>query len=185
MLNLTNQHPNYTKYKIGKWTYGLPRVEDWKQADITLTIGNFCSIARGVTIWLGGNHHGEWITTSPLNDLLNVEKIPKFFQVSSKGSVFIGNDVWIGTEVDILSGITIGDGAIIGCRTVVSKNIPPYSVVVGNPAIIKKKRFNDVQIRELLKIKWWDWTDEKIKENIPLLLNNDIDAFILKHQIKT
>jgi len=124
-----DKNPNYAKYKIGRYTYGDPRIEDcWNHKDITLEIGSFCSIARGVTIWLGGNHHSEWVSTAPLNDIFgydpNRQTNRKYHQTGAKGSVIIGNDVWIGADATILSGVTIGDGAIIGAKSVVSKISP-------------------------------------------------------------
>lgn len=180
-----NKNRQYSKYKIGRYTYGDPRVEDcWGHKDVTLEIGSFCSIARGVIIWLGGNHHSEWISTSSLNDYFcydsNRRTNFKYYQTGAKGSVIIGNDVWIGVDAVILSGVTIGDGAVIGTKAVISKSIPPYCIAVGNPARIVKKRFTDDQIQKLLQIKWWDWSDNMIKENIPLILSADIEFFLSK-----
>jgi len=182
-----DKNPKYAKHKIGRYTYGDPRIEDcWCHPGVILQIGSFCSIARGVTIWLGGNHHTEWVSTSNLNDYFNYDPNKhtrsRFYQTGAKGSVFIGNDVWIGSDVTILSGITIGDGAVIGAKAVVAKSIPPYCISAGNPCRVMKKRFADNQIESLMKIKWWNWDDEKIKDNIPLILNKDIDAFISKFE---
>lgn len=178
-----NKNPQYAKYKIGRYTYGDPRVEDcWGHPGVTLEIGSFCSIARGVKIWLGGNHHTEWISTSNLNDYFQYDTNrgtrSKFYQTGAKGSVIIGNDVWIGEDAIILSGVTIGDGAIIGTKSVVSKSVPPYCVAAGNPARVVRKRFTDEQIKGLLKIQWWNWSDDKIKENIPFILSSKLDEFI-------
>jgi len=186
--NFMKKDPRYASYEVGRWTYGDPRIEQWNHEGVTLKIGSFSSIARGVTIWLGGNHHGEWVSTSNLNDYFaynaNRRTNRKFCQVGTKGSVIIGNDVWIGCEATLLSGITIGDGAIIGARAVVAKSIPSYSVAVGNPARVVKKRFTDEQIKALLEIQWWNWDDAKIKEYIPLILNEDVDGFISKAKEK-
>jgi len=183
-FNFMAKDPRYAKYKIGRFTYGDPRIEDcWGHAGVTLQIGSFCSIARGVTIWLGGNHHNEWASTSPLNHFLGYDtgkSKHRFDQTGTKGSVIIGNDVWIGAEATIFSGITIGDGAIIGGKAVVACDVPPYGIAIGNPAGVNRFRFSHDQITKLLKIQWWNWDDEKIKVNIPLILNNDINAFILK-----
>jgi acetyltransferase-like isoleucine patch superfamily enzyme len=179
--SMLDKDPRFSNYKIGKFTYGYkgsPIIE-WENKEAVLEIGSFCSIARGVNIYLGGNHHTEWVTTSPLNQLYNIRK--DINAASTKGNVIIGNDVWIGADVTILSGVTIGDGVVIGTKSIISKSIPPYSVAVGNPAQVVKKRFSDDSISKLLKIKWWDWPDEKIRENISLLLSPNVDDFINKH----
>ena len=100
-------------------------------------------------------------------------------KADKRDGITIGNDVWIGQNVVLLGAITIGDGAIIGAFSVVAKDIPPYAVVVGNPAVIKRFRFSEDQISKLLKIQWWQWDEKKIEENIQDLL--DIDVFLRKH----
>lgn len=187
MFNFMDKDDRYSKYKIGRFTYGDPRVIDcWtKPPDVTLQVGNFCSFASGVTIWLGGNHHTEWVSTSPLNHFLgydqNKSTCHRFDQIGTKGKVVIGNDVWIGADVTILSGVSIGDGAVIGTKSVVSKSVPSYAVVAGNPAQVVRTRFSSPQIAALLNIAWWNWDDQKIKENIPLILSPNIQKFIDRH----
>jgi virginiamycin A acetyltransferase len=124
---------------------------------VNLTIGSFVSIAFDVTVILDGGHDSTAASTYPLLDPAGDR--PNF---RSKGSVTIGNDVWIGLGVTILSGVTIGDGAVIGARAVVAKDVEPYSVVVGNPARVVKRRFSDDVVQRLLQIKWWDWEAEEI-----------------------
>lgn len=169
-------NPKYTNYSIGRFTYGEPLVLEWGEG-ATLNIGSFCSIAPNVTILLGGNHRGDWVTTFPFNiifdDFKDISGHP-----ATRGNVIIGNDVWIGIDALILSGISIGDGAIIAARSVVTKDVEPYTVVGGNPARKIKTRFSDETIENLLKIKWWDWDIEKIKNNVPLLLSRDIHKFL-------
>ena len=97
---------------------------------------------------------------------------------NNKGDIIIGNDVWIGYEAVIMSGVNIGDGAIIGTRAVVTKDIPPYTIVGGVPAKIIRKRFSDEVISQLLEIKWWDWNKEKIKNNIEKIKRGDIENLI-------
>lgn len=92
----------------------------------------------------------------------------------NKGDIVIGNDVWIGYEAVILAGVTIGDGAIIGTRAVVTKDVPPYTIVGGIPAKSIRKRFDDKIINELLRMKWWDWSEEKIALNIGAIQSGDI-----------
>lgn len=166
----------YPLFKIGRETYGNPKVHTWGEG-ATLGIGSFTSIASGVQIFLGGEHRVDWVTTFPFNILWKEGKdIPG--HPKTKGNVQIGNDVWIATEAIIMSGVTIGDGAVIGARAVVTKDVPPYTIVAGNPAAIIKKRFDDKTIQRLLKIRWWDWEDSKIREALPLMLNNEIEKFL-------
>jgi acetyltransferase-like isoleucine patch superfamily enzyme len=163
---------------IGKYTYDLPLV--WNQDDVKLYIGNFCSIAEGVKILLGGNHRIDWVTTYPFGhrhtNIFN--KFNGIGHPSTKGDVIIGNDVWIGEGAKIMSGVIIGDGAVIANDSHVVKNVEPYSIVGGNPAKFIKYRFESEQIEKLLKIQWWNWDDSKINEFTPLLCNEDIDKFI-------
>lgn len=175
-------HELYPQYKIGKGSYGKPKVHSWGEG-ASLEIGAFTSIAKGVQIFLGGNHRTDWVTTFPFSYFwTEAKKIPG--HPKTNGNVTIGSDVWLATEVIIMSGVTIGDGAVIGARAVVTKDIPPYAIAAGNPAIVVKKRFNDKTIQSLLDIQWWNWSEEDIKQAMPLLLNSEIDDFInfsLKH----
>lgn len=169
----------YPNYKIGRGTYSDDlKVYSWGEGS-TLQIGSFCSIAVGVKIFLGGEHRADWVTTYPFSVLwksaFSFSGHPK-----SKGDVIIGNDVWIGTEAVIMSGVTIGDGAVIAARAVVAKDVPPYAIAVGNPAKIIKKRFNDDAINRLLSVKWWNWDNNKIEQNLSLLLSSDIEIFLAK-----
>ncbi len=166
----------YRQYLIGDYTYGRPQIFQWGEGSV-LTIGSFCSISSGVKILLGGNHRTDWPTTYPF---------PKFFSehakisgyATSKGDVNIGNDVWIGMDAMVLSGITIGDGAVIAARAVCSKDVPPYAIVAGNPARIVRYRFEEDIIAALLKIRWWDWPIQDVHNAIPLLMQADIGKFI-------
>jgi acetyltransferase-like isoleucine patch superfamily enzyme len=140
--------------------------------DPVVEIGDFCSIAGGLILY-GSCEHPQTVSTYPFFDKQWSKNYPRTF---SKGKIVIGNDVWIGEDVRILDGVTIGDGAVIGTGAVVAKDIPPYAVVVGNPAQIMKYRFTPNQIASLLKIKWWEWEDEKIKAELPYF--TDIEKFI-------
>ena len=150
---------------MGDFTYCDCSPEVQFHADADLVVGKYCSIARGFKVLLGGNHRGDWVSTFPFPAMFpGSPDIPG--HRATKGNVVIGNDVWIGNCVTILSGVTIGDGAIIGAGSVVVKDIPPYSISAGNPCIVRKYRFTPDQIRLLCEIKWWDWPDEKIREEI-------------------
>ena len=135
-----------------------------------LKIGKFCSIACGTKfLFNSANHALDSLSTYPFPlffEEWNLEREKVTDAWDNRGDIVIGNDVWIGYEAVILSGVTIGDGAIIGTRAVVTKDVPPYTIVGGVPAKPIRKRFDEKVIKELLKIKWWDWTEEKIARNI-------------------
>jgi acetyltransferase-like isoleucine patch superfamily enzyme len=162
----------------GKYTYGNPLLY-YGDSGASYRSGKFCSIAEDVTIYLGGNHRLDWVTTYPFGHV-HTDTFNTFNGAghpSTKGDVTIGNDVWISNKVTIMSGITIGDGAVIAHGSHVVKDIEQYSFVGGNPAKHIRYRFTPEQIKALLEIKWWDWEDDKINTYLPLLCGN-IDAFI-------
>lgn len=162
--------------RIGRYSYGTPVVHFGEQEGTELVIGKFCSIGKNVHVYLGGNHRMDWITMYPFPAKFDWAKEYREYQVS-KGDIKIGNDVWIGADAVILSGVTIGDGAVIGAETVVTKDIPPYAVAVGNPMRIVKYRFEEEKIAKLLEVKWWDWEIEEIEKNISSLLSDDVETF--------
>lgn len=164
---------------MGRHTYGLPKIFVYQGSEAKVTIGNFCSIAPGVTFITGGIHPENWVSTYPFRINWNLDKAFKDGMPATKGDINIGSDVWIGTNALILSGVQVGDGAIIGANSVVTKNVPPFAIVAGNPAIIIRFRFDQNIIDNLLRIKWWDWNDEIILENVNLISSNDIKEFIL------
>ena len=135
-----------------------------------LIIGKFCSIACGAKfLFNSANHTLASLSTYPFPLFfeewgLEKKNVAKCWD--NKGDIRIGNDVWIGFEAVILAGVTIGDGAIIGTRALVTKDVPPYTIVGGVPARPIKKRFDEDTISDLLRIRWWDWPDEKIARNI-------------------
>jgi len=164
---------------FGKYTYRMPNIY-WQNDNAKLVVGNFCSIAQNVSVYLGGNHRTDWVTTYPFGHI-HQNKFNNFNgngHPGTKGDVIIGNDVWIGSNVTIMSGVKIGDGVVIANNSHVVKNVEPYSLVGGNPAKLIKYRFTPEQIEKLLEIKWWHWDDEKINQFTPLLCNNNIDEFI-------
>ncbi len=164
------------RYQIGEHTYGKPEIIHWGE-EANLKIGKFCSISRHVVVFLGSEHRTDWVSTYPLPELWDSAKtIPG--HPATKGDVIIGNDVWIGYNVTIVSGVKIGDGAVIGTGAVVAKDIPPYGVAVGNPARVVRYRFDEKTIEKLLKIKWWDWPDEKVAEHAHLICSSLVDEFI-------
>lgn len=166
-----------SRVSVGRFTYGNPRLMLWA-AEERINIGSFCSIAENVTIFGGGEHPSDWVSTFPLRAAFNQANAYLDGLPPTKGQTNIGNDVWIGYGAKILSGVTIGDGAIIGAGSVVIKNVPPYAIVGGNPAKFIRYRFNKEQISQLLSIKWWHWPLDRISEFTHLLSSNDINSFI-------
>ncbi len=145
-----------------------------------LIIGKFCMIASDVKfIMNGANHLTNALTSYPFAIFGNGwEKAMEGKSYPRKGDINIGNDVWIGYNATIMSGVTIGDGAIIATNSTVARDVEPYSIVGGNPAKEIKKRFPEEKIAKLLKLKWWDWEIEKITKNVRNLTGNDIDKII-------
>ncbi|MDH6313473.1 virginiamycin A acetyltransferase [Parabacteroides sp. PFB2-10] len=143
-----------------------------------LIIGKFCSIACGAKfIFNSANHTLKSLSnyTFPLfYEEWGLEKANVTDAWDNKGDIVIGNDVWIGYEAVIMAGVHIGDGAIIGTRAVVTKDVPPYTIVGGVPAKEIRKRFDEEIIAELLKLQWWDWPVDKIREAIPYIMDGDI-----------
>ncbi len=135
-----------------------------------LIIGKFCSIACGAKfIFNSANHTLSSLSTYPFPIFfeewgLDIKDVAVAWD--NKGDIVIGNDVWIGYEAVIMAGVTIGDGAIIGTRAIVTRDVPPYTIVGGVPAKPIRKRFDNETLDELLKIRWWDWPEEKIARNI-------------------
>lgn len=144
----------------------------------TLIIGKFCAIAKDVKfIMNGANHQTSGFSTYPFFIFANGwEKVmPQAGDLPYKGDTCVGNDVWIGYDATIMPGVKIGHGAIIASRSVVTKDVPDYAVVGGNPAQIIKYRFDENTIEKLLEIAWWDWSAEKITRNLEAITHNSID----------
>lgn len=143
---------------------------------VKLVIGKFCAIAAETRFIMTGDHKLDGISTYPFPIFQNGwEKAYNIVDLPVKGDIVVGNDVWFGYDSLIKGGVTIDDGAIIATRAVVVKDVPPYSIVGGNPAKVIKKRFDDVTIERLLKISWWNWDIEKINQHLSIICHLDID----------
>jgi len=167
------------KYDLGEWSYGEPKVFDFG-ACATLKVGKFCSFGPGVKILLGEEHRIDTVTTYPFSSIFRyASHLPDI--TWTKGDVVIGSDVWIGQESLILSGVKIGNGAVIGARTTVVRDIAPYSITAGCPGTHRRFRFDQGKIEMLERIAWWDWPMERIEQALPLLLSNRIEEFLEKY----
>jgi len=144
-----------------------------------LIIGSFCSIGTGASFVMAGNqgHRLDWISTFPFHYLPDE---PAFAGAAdgylAAGDTVIGHDVWIGAEAMIMPGIRIGDGAVIGARAVVTRDVEPYAIIGGNPAKVIRHRFDEADRARLLAMRWWDWTDAQLGEAMPLLTAGDVAA---------
>ena len=148
-----------------------------------LMIGKFCSIACGAKfLFTSANHTMKSLSTYPFPIFfeewgLDIKNVASAWD--NKGDIVVGSDVWIGYEAVILSGVHIGDGAIIGARAVVTRDVSPYTVVGGVPAKEIKKRFDEETIRKLQQIEWWNWPNENIRQFLPQIMNGEMDKLIL------
>lgn len=182
-----NNDFNAAIYQVGDYTYFHGdinvMVHTNDNTDSTMSIGKYCSISNGVTVFLdNGSHDPLCISTYPFRSNM-INYAPKVVVLNhSKGDVNIGNDVWIGRNATVLSGVNIGNGVVIGAESVVTKDVPSYSVVAGNPAVIRRKRFDDSTIDQLSQIKWWDWEPDKVIRYMPLFNDkNRVGEFIELH----
>ncbi len=172
----------YRGCQVGRFTYGYEAL--LSKFPLASSIGRYCSINVTARIW--NNHPVDYVTTHPILDVpafhpgksrnIYLNKYGKYFNnspfenslIRNNKAVVIGNDVWIGANVIILPGVSVGDGAILAAGAVVTKDVKPYSIVGGVPAVIIKYRFPEKMINTFLKIRWWEWSNEKIERNIEL-----------------
>lgn len=166
----------YPHYKMGTNSYGIPVIR-FKHSDAILTIGNFCSIANHVEIFLGGNHSTDWISSYPFPAFHPQAKHIQNY-VTTRGDVTIGSDVWLCQNATILSGVTIGHGAVVANGAIVTKNVAPYEIVGGNPAKHIRWRFDEPTREALLASAWWDWPEEEVLSVVDLLCSDDIGKFL-------
>lgn len=144
-----------------------------------LIVGSFCSIGSGAAFIMAGNqgHRNEWVSTFPFYWM---SEEPAFAGAQNgyegAGDTVIGNDVWIGSEAVIMPGIKVGDGAVIGTRALVTRDVEPYAIIGGNPAKTIRKRFDERAVQMLLEMKWWDWPIDQLQAVMPLMTSGNIEA---------
>ena len=154
---------------IGAHTYGSPRIITFEGDATRIVIGSFCSIAETVVFIAGGNHNAGWASTFPFRAKWELPGAFSDGQPSSKGDIVIGSDVWLAEGVVVLSGVKIGHGAVVAAAAVVTRDVPPYSLVAGSPARVMAMRFEEAQVSRLLAIRWWEWEEHAIRANVDLL----------------
>lgn len=166
-------------FAIGAHSYGRPKVR-FPESGAKLAIGRFCSIADKVEILLGGNHRTDWVSTFPFAAFADVWPQARGLHGyhATRGDVTIGSDVWLGSGAMILSGVRIGHGAVVAAQAVVTRDVPPYAIVGGNPARQLRLRFDEATVAALLETSWWDLDDDQISGLLPLLQGDDAAGLI-------
>jgi acetyltransferase-like isoleucine patch superfamily enzyme len=163
---------------MGRESYFAPIVRKFKGDTGRVIVGNFASIAHGVEFYSGGMHRTEWVSQYGLRAMLDLPGAYEDGFPHGRGDIHVGHDAWLAQGSVVMSGVTIGPGAVVATRSVVTKDVAPYEIVGGVPAKRIGQRFGDEQVAALLRIAWWDWPIETIKERVHLLSSPDVDEFI-------
>ena len=177
------EHQLYSSERLsmGRHSYGDPRVATFPGDTAHVRVGAFTSIGPEVILMDGGDHRTDWVSTFPFRVVLGLPGAYEDGQPRSRGDIEIGNDVWIGRGARVRSGVTIGDGAVVGGYALLTRDVRPYAVVAGVPAREIRRRFSDEQVDALLRIAWWEWPMDAIERTVPQLSGGDVDAFIREH----
>jgi acetyltransferase-like isoleucine patch superfamily enzyme len=165
---------------MSEHSYGPPRLLWANHPGIGVTIGKYSSVSDMTEIILGGYHRPEWVSTYPFHGKYGIPESGDH-ETFHRGPVAIGNDVWVGYKATILSGVTIADGAVVAAGSMVTKDVEPYAIVAGNPAVIKSRRFDDATCQTLLKIAWWHWPHEMVLAHVEQLCSANIAEFVGRH----
>lgn len=163
---------------LGEGVYGIPRVVTFRGNNSRLMVGAYASLTTGSTILLGGNHPTSWVSLYPFRARMALTGAYEDGMPSTKGDVIISADAWIGYDSLILSGVTVGVGAVVAARSVVTRSVPDYAIVAGNPAKVVRYRFSREVRDRLLSSRWWDFPAEVLKDFVPLLSSDDHEAFL-------
>lgn len=161
---------------IGAESYGVSTIHTFVHDTTCLRIGNYSSV--GCTILLGGEHAHDMVTTYPHRIQWGMAEAGEDGFPAKTGDTLIGSDAWVAYGATLLSGVHVGDGAIVANGALVTKDVPPYAIVGGCPAKVIRYRFTDEQIEALLDIRWWDWPQDEVRAAVPHLASRDVDAFI-------
>lgn len=163
--------------EIGRHTYGLTKESFFvPHKNVPVRIGSFCSVGPGVLFICAAEHRVDTATTFPIQFVDG--KIRNAPGTVGKGPITVGHDVWFGARCIVLSGVTIGNGAVIGAGSIVTRDIPPYAIAVGNPARVIRYRFSPEIIERLQSSQWWNWSDDLIRERVELLTTVDAESFV-------
>ena len=168
---------------MGVGSYGQPFVHYHEGDSARVVIGRYCSIASAAAFMPGGNHRVDWVSAYPFRLRYGLEGALRDGHPTTKGDINVGNDVWIGNDAIVLSGVTIGDGAVIAAKAVVTKDVPPYAIVAGNPGRVVAERFTKEQREALLRIRWWDWPEDVVVKRVPALNGGSVAEFVALYDV--
>lgn len=174
----------FTSVTFGEGSYLVEASLEYGSPKCHVMIGKYCSIAHGIKFIIGLNHNFSAVSTYPFHEAFkrNVSSCRNSNPQKKRQQIIIGNDVWIGAYTTIMGGVRIGNGAVVGAGSVVTKDVPPYAVVAGNPASIIRYRFDKNTIDLLQKLRWWNWTPTQIQQRICEF--DDISSFVAKYFTK-
>jgi len=165
---------------MGNMSYYAPNVVKYAGDTGRVIIGNFASVAPDADFYVGGLHRTEWVSQYGLRAMLDLPGAHEDGFTHGRGDIVVGSDTWVTNGCTVMSGVTIGDGAVVGTKAVVAKDVRPYAIVVGNPAREIRRRFSDAHVDALLRIRWWDWPIETVKQHVELICSPDVDTFIAR-----
>lgn len=168
---------------LGEASYDPPRLLSFGRAarPTPVTIGRYASVHHTAEVFTGGGHHPEWVSMYGFRLRFGLPGAGDDGQPWSRGPVRIGSDTWVGWRALIMSGVDIGDGAVVAAGAVVTKDVPAYAVVGGNPARVIRYRFDEATIEALLRIRWWDWPQERVLAHVDQLNCPDVGDFVRRH----
>lgn len=166
------------RIEVGVGHYGIPIIKHYIHDETRLLVGNYSALSETAIVMLGGQHDASHVTTYPLRIMLKLPGAGQDGVPVHTADTRIGSDVWLAQRAFVRSGITIGHGAIIAAGAVLTKDVPPFAIMGGNPAKVIRYRHTEEQREALLEIRWWDWPEAEIRRATPLLATDDVDAFI-------
>lgn len=164
--------------RFGAYSYGIPDIREFEGSCSKLIVGRYVSITSGATFLLGGNHPVDWVSLYPFRARFGLDYAYADGMPSSKGDIVVGHGAWIGHGALILSGVTIGNGAVVGAGSVVAKDVPPYGIVVGNPARILRYRFSEEDQARMEADAWWERDPIDLIPEVDLLSSAKIKEYL-------
>lgn len=165
---------------VGAYSYGINHLDihQYRGSENQVIIGRYCSIGPNVTLIVGGNHPTAWVSTFPFRAKLQMTGAFSDGMPSSRGPIEIGSDVWIGTGSTVLSGVSIGHGAVVAAGAVVTRSVPPYAIVAGNPAAVVRIRFPQSIVDRLLLSLWWESEPDQLRPFVDCLSSDRAEEFL-------